>query len=124
MLISLLIKLFSNTKIMLSFKNFILVLFVIGIVIVTMEVTKMTYQCPIKETEYKYIPRTLDMDLKDSANVDKIFKTMFQSAEPWIGSSRADSNKFRKIEATKLDQTFKQDLIKSKLGEKFDPAYF
>ena len=121
---SLLIKLFSTTKIMLSFKNFILVLFVIGIIIVTMEVTKMTYQCPIKETEYKYVPRSLDMDLKDSANVDKIFRTMFQSAEPWVGSSRADSNKFRKIEVKKLDQNLKQDLIKPKLGEDFDQAYY
>ena len=99
---SLHIKLFSYTKIMLSFKNFILVLFIVGIVIVTMEVTKMTYQCHLKEIEYKYVPRSLDMDIKDSADVDKIFRTMFQSAEPWIGSARADSNKFRKIEANKI----------------------
>ncbi len=89
---------------MLSFKNFILVLFIIGIVIVTSEVTKMTYECPRKEIEYKYVPRSLDMDIKDSAEVDKIFRTMFQSAEPWVGTSRADSNKFRKIEANKLMQ--------------------
>jgi hypothetical protein len=89
---------------MLSFKNFILVLFIIGIVIVTKEVTKMTYECPRKEIEYKYIPRSLDMDIQDSADVDKIFRTMFQSAEPWVGSARADSNKFRKIEANKLVQ--------------------
>lgn len=91
---------------MLSFKNFILVLFIIGIVIVTMEVTKMSYQCPVKEIEYKYMPRSLDMDLKDSADVDKIFRTMFQSAEPWVGTSRADSNKFRKIEANRAVQGF------------------
>jgi len=89
---------------MLSFKNFILVLFIIGIIIVTSEVTKMTYECPRKEIEYKYVPRSLDMDIKDSADVDKIFRTMFQSAEPWVGSARADSNKLRKIEANKLIQ--------------------
>ena len=82
---------------MLRFKNFILILFIIGIIIITMEITKQTYQCPLKEIEYRYVPRTLDMDIKDSADVDKIFKTMFQSAEPWVGTSRADSNKFRKI---------------------------
>ena len=109
---------------MLSFKNFILVIFIIGIIIVTMEVTKMTYKCPVKETEYKYVPRSLDMDLKDSADVDKIFRTMFQSAEPWVGTSRADSNKFRKIQAKSLDQDFKQDLLKSKLGEDFSQAYY
>lgn len=96
---------------MLTFKNFILVLFIIGIVIVTSQVTKMTYECPKKEIEYKYVPRSLDMDLKDSADVDKIFRTMFQSAEPWIGSSRADSNKFRKIEANKLMQNQQESFM-------------
>jgi hypothetical protein len=96
---------------MLTFKNFILVLFIIGIIIVTSQVTKMTYECPKKEIEYKYVPRSLDMDLKDSANVDKIFRTMFQSAEPWAGSSRADSNKFRKIEASKLIQNQQESFM-------------
>jgi len=91
---------------MLTFKNFILVIFILGIIIVTSQVTKMTYECPRKEIEYKYLPRSLDMDLKDSADVDKIFRTMFQSAEPWVGSARADSNKFRKIEANRTSQGF------------------
>lgn len=89
---------------MLTFKNFILVLFIVGIILVTREVTRMTYKCPIKEIEYKYLPKSLDSELKDSADVDKIFRTMFQTAEPWIGTSRADSNKFRKIQATKFDK--------------------
>jgi len=96
---------------MLSFKNFILVLFIIGIIIVTSQVTKMTYECPRKEIEYKYIPRSLDMDIKDSADVDKIFRTMFQSAEPWVGTSRADSNKFRKLEANKLVQNQQESFM-------------
>lgn len=82
---------------MLTFKNLLLLIFIIGIVIVTKEVTKMTYECPRKEIEYKYMPRSLDLDIKDSADVDKIFKRMFNTAEPWIGTSRADSNKFRNL---------------------------
>lgn len=82
---------------MLSFKNIILVLFVIGLIMITHEVTKISYSCPKKEIEYKYLPRTMDMDLQDSAEVEKIFKTMFERAEPWVGTSRADSNKFRRI---------------------------
>jgi hypothetical protein len=84
---------------MLSFKNIILVLFIIGLVMITHEATKMTYKCPKKEIKYKYLPRTLDLDVADSAEVEKIFKTMFERAEPWLGTSRADSNKFRKIVA-------------------------
>ena len=83
---------------MLTFKNLILIIFIIGIIIVTREATKMSFKCPKKEVEYKYMPRTLDVDLKDSANVDKIFKRMFQTTEPWVGTSRADANKFKTIE--------------------------
>jgi hypothetical protein len=102
---------------MLTFKNFLLLIFIIGIVIVTQEVTKMTYKCPKKETEYKYIPRSLDIDIKDSADVDKIFKRMFNTAEPWIGASRADSNKFRKIKKKNYDLSdeYKKKLIEQKL---------
>ena len=83
---------------MLTFKNLIILIFIIGIIIVTREVTKMSSECPKKEIEYKYMPRTLDIDMKDSADVDKIFKRMFQIAEPWVGTSRADANKFRILE--------------------------
>jgi hypothetical protein len=82
---------------MLTFKNFILLMFIIGIIIITKEVTKRTYECPKKEIEYRYMPKTMDMDIIDSNNIDKIFKSMFQGSEPWISSYRADSNKFRKL---------------------------
>ena len=82
---------------MLSFKTFIVIIFIIGLVIVVREVTKLSLQCPKTQIEYKYIPRTLDLDVLESKDVDKIFKTMFQTAEPWIGTSRADSNKIRKL---------------------------
>jgi len=87
---------------MITFKNLIILLFLIGAIIVTREITKMTYECPSKEIEYKYMPRSLDMDIKDSADVDKIFKTMFESSEPWLGTSRADSNKIRKLTNNQL----------------------
>jgi hypothetical protein len=82
---------------MLTFKNLILLIFIIGVVIITKEVTKMTFECPQKEIETRYMPRTMDMDIQDSKNIDKIFKSMFQGSEPGIYSSRADSNKFRKL---------------------------
>jgi len=82
---------------MLTFKNLILLIFIIGVIIITKEVTRMTFDCPKKEVEYKYMPRTMDMDIIDSNNIDKMFKSMFQGSETGIYSSRADSNKFRKL---------------------------
>jgi len=104
---------------MLTFKNLILIIFIIGIIIVTREATKMSFKCPKKEVEYKYMPRTLDIDLKNSADVDKIFKRMFQIAEPWVGTSRADSNKFRTIENNKNNDENDENDENDDLSDKY-----
>ena len=88
---------------MISFRSLFVIILIIGMMIVVSEITKMTFSCPIKpEIEYRYMPRTLDIDVADSKDVDKIFKTMFQKAEPWVGTSRADVQKIRRIEQNKL----------------------
>jgi hypothetical protein len=102
---------------MLTFKNLILIIFIIGIIIVTREATKMSFKCPKKEVEFKYMPRTLDVDLKDSANVDKIFKRMFQIAEPWVSTSRADAKNFRTI--TNNDDKNEDDNNDDNMSDKY-----
>jgi hypothetical protein len=83
---------------MISFRSLFVIILIIGMMIVVSEITKMTFSCPTKpEIEYRYMPRTLDIDVADSKDVDKIFKTMFQKAEPWVGTSRADAQKIRRI---------------------------
>jgi len=89
---------------MLGFRIMILVFFIIGIIIITSELTKMSFKCPKQKIESKYMPRTLDLDLKESENIDNIFKNMFQDSEPWIGTSRADAARIRKIKMKELDK--------------------
>jgi len=80
-------------------KKIIIIIFIIGVVIVVREMTKLSYQCQKKEIIYKYLPRDLDMDLEDSKDINLIFSTMFQKAEPWVGSVRNNEteNILRKI---------------------------
>ena len=88
---------------MISFKSIFVIIIILGLIIVVYELTKRTFQCPNKpEIEYRYLPRTLDMDIQDSKDVDKIFKTMFQKAEPWVGTSRADAQKIRRIKERRI----------------------
>ena len=88
---------------MISFRSIFVIIVIIGMMILVSEITKSTFLCPMKpEIEYRYLPRTLDMDIQDSKDVDKIFKTMFQKAEPWIGTSRADAQKIRRIKETQV----------------------
>lgn len=88
---------------MISFGSIFVIMMVIGLIIVVYEITKRTFKCSNeKEIEYRYLPRTLDMDIQDSKDVDKIFKTMFQKAEPWVGTSRADAQKIRRLKESRV----------------------
>jgi len=80
-------------------KKIIIFIFIIGVIIVVKEITKLSYQCPKKEIIYKYLPRSLDMDIDDSKDINLIFSSMFQKAEPWIGSIKNNDteNILRKI---------------------------
>ena len=69
-------------------KKIIIFIFIIGVIIVVREITKLSYQCPKKEIIYKYLPRNLDMDIDDSKDINLIFSSMFQKVEPWIGKTK------------------------------------
>lgn len=78
-------------------KNIAIVIFFIGAIIIARELKQC--KCPKKKIDYKYLPRSLNVDLKNSSNVDRIFKSMFQESEPWMGTYRSDLNRFRKIKS-------------------------
>jgi hypothetical protein len=80
-----------------SFKNLIVILFIVGIVIVTRELTKRTFECPSQKEIIKWIPNPNQIALEDYNRIDEIFGSMFMQSEPWIGTSRVQSNKFRKL---------------------------
>jgi hypothetical protein len=91
---------------MISFKVIILLIFIIGLIIVVRETTKMTLKCPKNEIQYKYLPRNLDLDLVESKDVDNIFKSMFQDNQPWVGTKKTYLKNIRKIDGNNLVQSF------------------
>lgn len=68
-----------------SFKFVIMILFVIGLIIVVRELTLRTMTCPTTNTEYNWVPRTLDMDVNDNNKITSMFSDIFQNATPWVG---------------------------------------
>lgn len=66
-------------------KGILIVLFVIGIILIIIDITKITAKCPTQKIIYRYIPRTLEEEEMEPAYVTDIFKTMFTQPSTWVG---------------------------------------
>lgn len=64
----------------------ILVIFTVGVILITQEFVKRTFVCPPSRVEYKYIPRTMEEEAQEPAYVSEIFKPMFNDPSPWVRS--------------------------------------
>ena len=63
--------------------NLFVVFFAAGIV---MMFVSRYHQCPPQAIEYRYLPRTLDQQMKDAAFKDTAFTQMFDGTDVWYRS--------------------------------------
>lgn len=70
---------------MLLYREVILLIIFIGILLVTIDLSKANTKCPQQKIIYKYIPRTLEEEEESPIYVSDIFNTMFSQPSPWIG---------------------------------------
>jgi hypothetical protein len=82
------------------FKTFLLTVFIIGIMMMVMDMNKNNV-CTQPKTIYKFIPRTFQEELSLSPQASDVFRTMFKQPDPWIESidnltmsKREDINQF------------------------------
>lgn len=66
------------------FKNILLLLIFIGIILVLIPVIQDKKECPKNEIIYRYIPRTFNEQQANPAFPSVIFTQMFNSVDPWI----------------------------------------
>lgn len=71
-------------------KAVIILIIFLGILFVTIEVTKIKAGLYAKEDRviYRYIPRTFEEEQLDPIPVSDIFETLFSQPSPWLGSIR------------------------------------
>jgi hypothetical protein len=67
-------------------KILLLILFTISLIFITIDVTKSTFKCDEKITEYKYVPRTFKEEQESPVPINDIFGSMFENSSPWVGS--------------------------------------
>ena len=80
-------------------KGFFIILFIIGIILLTvyfMSKAEISEKCDQKII-YKYLPRTLEEEETEPVYVTQIFKTMFTQPSVWIDSTYQDT--IRRTEA-------------------------
>lgn len=71
---------------------FIILCFVFGLLLITVEIVKMTFKCPPAKVVYRYIPRTFEEEQNEPVYPSEIFKKMFKNPSPWIsGANEVDS---------------------------------
>ena len=67
-------------------KILLLILFIISIIFITIDLTKSSFKCKDKITEYRYVPRTFKEEQESPVPIDDIFGSMFENSSPWVGS--------------------------------------
>lgn len=62
----------------------LLLLLIIGIILITIQLTKTNQMCAPTRTIYRYVPRTFDEEQDEPVYPSQIFYKMFTSPEPYI----------------------------------------
>lgn len=69
-----------------------------GIISMTISITRNVSKCPEQKIIYKYIPRTFEEEQDEPVYVSDIFQTMFSQSSPWVISMNAiDTRKNEEI---------------------------
>jgi hypothetical protein len=63
--------------------NFII--FILGVILITMGFTRMYFKKDNSQVIYKYIPRSFQEDQENPPPLSDLFGDMFEKAEPWNG---------------------------------------
>jgi len=81
-----------------NFRIFLFIIFVVGIIMVILDISRSYYKCPKNRTIYKFIPRTFKEEQENPADVYDIFESMFSQPSPWVGTFGAyDERKAEEI---------------------------
>lgn len=64
-------------------KSIIFILFIIGIVMITVGYMENYKKCPLPKIEYRYIPRSFYEEQVSSVNLKNLYSDMFNEPDSW-----------------------------------------
>ena len=75
-------------------------IFVVAIICIAVGITKAEQLSNPPKEIIRYIPRSLEEEVREPVKAEEIFKSMFEQQVPWIGSFN-DTNVFERRELDK-----------------------
>jgi len=63
--------------------SLVLLLFLIGVILITIGYTKSNLKCPPSKIQYRFIPRSFYEEQLSRDNVSSTFQSMFNESSPW-----------------------------------------
>lgn len=70
------------------------IIFIIGIILITISLTKSYNRCDPPRTIYRYVPRTFIEDQENPIPLDDIFYSMFNNPDPYVLSPDVERRKY------------------------------
>lgn len=70
----------------LNVRFIILILFILAVILIVIDLTKMYYKCPKSEIEYRYVPRSFKEEQEEPVSMRDLFGKMFDKSSPWVNS--------------------------------------
>ena len=83
---------FIGLKKVLNIQTLIIFILLIAGILITIDITKMYYKCPLDKIEYRYIPRSFNDEQDNLVPIKSIFGKMFENPSPWVNSFTDNSN--------------------------------
>jgi hypothetical protein len=74
-------------------KLLITTLFVIGLLLILVDLVRSYYECPQNKVIYKFIPRSFREEQENPVPLNDIFYTMFNNPSPWVATVDVDRRK-------------------------------
>lgn len=68
-------------------------IFIIGIILVAIDLIITYNQCPPQQVVFRYVPRTFIEEQENPVPLDDIFYTMFNNKTPWVASVDVERRK-------------------------------
>ncbi len=65
------------------YKKIVALIIVLGLILLIVQLSKLSVVCPPSEIIYRYVPRTFEEENAEPVNVTDIFKTMFSQPGVW-----------------------------------------
>ena len=77
---------FNGVKKVFNIRFFILIIFLVAIIFITIGLVKANYKCPPNMIKYVYIPRSFEEQQSNPEPVSKTFSRLFSEPSPWTSA--------------------------------------